>query len=105
MADVERYGLTVAETALYCRCDDVESGAREVASLMEAAYSYVSHYINQPLEAVAVDGVIPADIALAIKMLVGLWYDNRGGISSGTVGLVPHTIDAMLTPYVILVKK
>ena len=49
------------------------------------------------------DGQQPAPVQLAVKMLVGHWYENREAVVIAGVGATPHevpmAVDRLLAPY------
>lgn len=42
---------------------------------------------------------IPADLALAMTLLVGHWYANREATAPSALATLPHGVDALLAPH------
>jgi uncharacterized phage protein (predicted DNA packaging) len=84
-----------------------------LSELIEAAKEQVGLYLNTDFVGVGEDGEsveipIPFSVTLAIKRLVGFWYENReagivskqaGGITVQVGDYIPQDILAMLVMY------
>jgi uncharacterized phiE125 gp8 family phage protein len=45
---------------------------------------------------------VPEPLRHAVRLLLGHWYENRGLVSSGGVGVLPTTVAALIAPYRVL---
>lgn len=71
-----------------------------IVSLVDAAELAVEHYLQRPLSGIAHDGRLPADVAHAIKLVLGTLYANRESVTYGTPSVVPMAIGLLLTPWI-----
>jgi len=66
---------------------------------LDAATKYVVNYIQGDEAEISTEGSLSADVTQVIFLLVAHWYNQREGVSSGSMSQVPNTIDALLKPY------
>lgn len=77
--------------------DDLASDPQRILRDVDAAWPAVQRAPNAVrIEYVAGYSTVPAGVALAIKLLVSDWFDNRGTFAIGSVGELPHRVEDLL---------
>jgi len=70
-----------------------------IYALIDVAQAAVEKYIDQPLEDIVKDGVLPSPIKQAMLFLIGTYYAQRESITSGSYQPVPHTFELLCDLY------
>ena len=70
-----------------------------LTTLIGVAETAIGNELGKPLADYATDGVIPAPLQHAVKLLAGDLYNNRESVAFATPHEVPRTLDYLLQPY------
>lgn len=77
---------------------DFTDDDEKIVGLIEAAEAHVANYLRRDLDT-DWPGDLPAPIAQAVRVLVGLWYDYGGVPETGDGTDVPASFKALLAAY------
>lgn len=91
--------LTVDELRKHLNIEHHEDD-RYLEELGSAAEMAVENHLQRPLEEVAQDGVLNADVAHAVKLFAGTLYANREAVTFGAPQVLPTAIGWLLTAYI-----
>lgn len=90
--------ITISEVKQHLNLDEeftTDDGYLE--SLISVAKEVVAHEINNDLESLMVEGVIPSAIRHSLLLLIGNWYMNREPVAYSNVGKIPYTLELLLS--------
>lgn len=93
----------------HVRSDEFADDDEYLQTLTEAAEEHIANVTNRSineLTEMSSDGVsLPKPIQQAVLLLVGHWYNQREAVAGTQMTEAPHTLQALVKPYVKLVEE
>lgn len=100
--------LSLETVKKHVRSDDFADDDEYLQILTEAAEEHIANVTNRSfneLTEMSSDGVsLPKPIQQAVLLLVGHWYNQREAVAGTQMTEAPHTLQALVKPYVKLVE-
>lgn len=78
---------------------DYEEDDLYLQDLIEAAEDAIERFIQQPFSDVAVDGMLPASLKHAIRLMVGGFYANREPAAFATASEIPYNLHFLIIQF------
>ena len=69
-------------------------------ALLMTAEQSVENYIQQPLQGLERDGILPYPLLFSILMIAAGLYSNREPVAYSTPHVVPYSVGFLLQPYI-----
>lgn len=69
-------------------------------ALLMAAEQSVENYIQQPLQGLEVEGVLPSPLLVSVLLIAAGLYSNREPVSYTAPHVVPYSVGFLLQPYI-----
>ena len=66
-------------------------------SLILVSRQVVEHEINNTMESLMVEGIIPSAVKHSMLLLIGNWYMNREPVAYSSVAKIPYTLELLLS--------
>ncbi len=90
--------ISLNEVKQHCRVElDFNEDDFYLTDLVGVAEIAVANHIHEDLADIEVDGVLPANVLHAIKLLVGHFYDSREPAVRGlSIAKMPYTVEYLL---------
>ena len=79
--------------------DSFNSDDNYLISLISVAEAAIENVINQPLQDISDDGILPTPINHCIKLLVANYYENREPLSSNNLYNNAYGLEYLMNPY------
>lgn len=90
--------ITISEAKQHLNLDEeFTADDAYLESLISTAKEVVAHQINDNIDSLMVDGVIPSAIKHSMLLLIGNWYMNREPIYFRITYALPYTLDLLLS--------
>ena len=78
---------------------DYEEDDLYLQDLIEAAEDAIERFIQQPLKDIEVDGLLPASLKHAVRLMVGGFYANREPAAFAAVNEIPYNLHFLLIQF------
>lgn len=93
--------ITLTQAKKHCNIDeDFLDDDIYVTGLIDMAEVVVANHIHDTLADLEVDGVLPAPLLHAIKLMIGNFYENREPVLVGTISAaLPFSFEYLLDSY------
>lgn len=90
--------VTISEVKQHLNIDaEFTTDDGYITSLISVAVEAVEHQINNKIESLMVEGVVPSAVKHSMLLLIGNWYMNREPVAYSSVAKIPYTLELLLS--------